>query len=404
MASEHGIGLGEEKKESISRRGSCDSLSETEQQDLNQRLEKYIRDKQKQEKDIWVFGRYGQPDSKQLEKAAPLLPDIVNNVDLLEIVLEKMPHAKMKDRYFLKALQTCLEEIRNVNESDLPDDIFKTWVVKALHMQVSHLRNLKQYSERYAYRVERFNKNATKSDEDKLERLLALIKVPEKACVAPRTLPRDSVGSVPQAFVAAAKQPDTPTDFMALVPQVFREHLTNDNISKTPQKQMRKDCMALVPQIFREHLGKDDVCPEVQTPMRKTASCLKIHLPEEYVTPKKREYSKLFEDALKTPAPPPKRGAIRATCTENEPSSIPASSGSCTAKVERALTGNVRSYVRVRSELGKREMWAELREAQHSSHNEIMQMVADAINKGKVTTKVEAQEYRDEVIGLYPDC
>eukprot|EP00969_Alexandrium_andersonii_P123500 5458077-Alexandrium_andersonii.AAC.1 len=37
----------------------------------------------------------------------------------------------------------------------MPDALFQTWVVKAAHLQLTHLRNLKAYPERYVFRMEK---------------------------------------------------------------------------------------------------------------------------------------------------------------------------------------------------------------------------------------------------------
>ena len=96
---------------------------------------------------------------------------MTNNAELLGLVLTVMPMGKIKDSYFKTALQTCMGELNKVNESTWPDDLSRDWVARAIHLQISHVRNLKKYRARFEYKLSKFN--TTKMEI--LERLMALV-------------------------------------------------------------------------------------------------------------------------------------------------------------------------------------------------------------------------------------
>ena len=163
----------------------------------------------------------------------------------------------------------------------------------------------------------------------------------------------DSPKKVPRPVVPAAPAYTAPTstDYMALVPKMFCEPVDVDSPEPASTTPTSTDIMALVPAVFRQALPN----------------------PEE-TTPKKRKIGTFYEAVLATPAPPPKRGAIKSTC-ENAPAAATTitSSGPCTAYVERSLKGNVRTYLRVRVGDEKKRMWVEVRAHQHASHTAIIQ-------------------------------
>eukprot|EP00974_Lingulodinium_polyedra_P018564 1798207-Lingulodinium_polyedra.AAC.1 len=52
------------------------------------------------------------------------------------------------------------------------NEIFMTWLCKCIHVQLTHLRQLKQYSTRYATRVSRLNSD----QQEMLDKILSGIR------------------------------------------------------------------------------------------------------------------------------------------------------------------------------------------------------------------------------------
>ena len=86
-----------------------------------------------------------------------------------------MPQAKMRDAYIVRCLRELLKKYsindQMVNDKPMPGTMFVTWVVTSLHLQISHLRTIKQFQNRYAYRLSKLNQESM----EKLQGLLDVI-------------------------------------------------------------------------------------------------------------------------------------------------------------------------------------------------------------------------------------
>eukprot|EP00974_Lingulodinium_polyedra_P062377 6022633-Lingulodinium_polyedra.AAC.1 len=95
---------------------------------------------------------------------------------------------------------------------------------------------------------------------------------------------------------------------------------------------------------------------------------------------------------------PAERGGIKKACLTNAASAEASSSG-FKATVMRALTGNVRSTLRVSTPSDPaRRAWAEVRHVQSARHFEIVSAICTAVNRGQVTTKDQAQKLKEELL------
>ena len=67
-----------------------------------------------------------------------------------------MPAAKVRDKYISAAMQHILacKQMRKVNTlKNYCDAVFVIWFVKAVHLSMTHLRDIATYTERFAYRI-----------------------------------------------------------------------------------------------------------------------------------------------------------------------------------------------------------------------------------------------------------
>ena len=331
------------------RRGRSDSLSNGEQECLNAGLEEYIKNRLAAGEPLWPFGKYGESGSN-LEKKAPVLEDLIACAKLLMVFLSVMQCGKCRDAYVLLALDGCMRDLRKVNTTDLPDDLFRIWVARSVHLMVSHVRMLKQYGPRFAYRISKLTSDSRAT----VDLLVDCIRGPSQEDSAPPALQRKST-------------------FLDRVPTIFMQSDAGQVLSP---HEPTKDIMSKVPRIFFPAVLPPPVTPPVV---------------------RKRTVD-LFSEALATPPPPAKRGGIKARCESSVPRPVPAV-GSCRAYVEHAWKGSVRSYVRVQRGDSKKVFWAVVSAKQHADHAAIVEKVADAINSGEIESKQAAQRLRDQLAG-----
>ena len=96
--------------------------------------------------------------------------------------------------------------------------------------------------------------------------------------------------------------------------------------------------------------------------------------------------------ALSAPPLPAGRGAIMRACEARAEEAASASNEGFRPYVERALTGNVRTTIRVACPGDPvRRMWCEVRARESPNHEAIVRRVADMIRTGHVCSKQQAQ-------------
>ena len=166
--------------------------------------------------------------------------------------------------------------------------------------------------------------------------------------------------------------------------------------------------LAVVPGRFKVH---DEVLPlkaatppvAAVSPLSKVPSRFMMQQRMNASTPEKvnlrGDVSSLFALACATPAPPARRGAIKAACLE-EDSHVIKPETAHVAYVEQAHKGRVRSTLRVRSAgEQKKVMWVEVTAKESKKHFGIMTQIKDAINSSKISTRDEAVDMRNRLLG-----
>ena len=242
-----------------------------------------------------------------------------------------------------------MQTISNINTSGLPDPLFSIAVQRSIHTQVSHLRNMKRFPDRVAYRMGRL----PPEERDALNKLLDLI----------------STGKEKQSSIPKACPPST---IMDRVPPIF--------IQQSPPKTPKRETHYMCPPTKKLNI---------------LDQFLKVFQQDENNT------NHLYNQALLTPPPPTKRGAIRQQCKENgcPRPPVPAGSRGTIAYVELRKTGNVCATLRVRSqEASNKVMWIEVNAKQSQNYETIVKKIKDAVNTGDISTKAEAVQMRDALL------
>ena len=345
----------------IPSRGPADRLSAHDLQSFCGDLKAYVQ--KASLADLWQFGAYGGGE-RNLEKKAPFLDALLNNAELWSIFLKYMPMAKLKDAYVEVVLRDIMIT-QKINNQKMNDEMFIWWFCKAAHVQLTHLRDLKRYPQRFAYRVSLLSPDSRCL----LTELLSLIKAefwPRSAAANEEQQPRKSGGSALESVLAQFLP--SPSESMRDAAQ--REPDTQDVVAKLVQRG--------VPSLFMSDL-------EAQV-----------------ATPKKRARTAL-DKALDTPPLPARRGEIKAKCAQaaGSESSIPQGAAVVRAFVEQAHKGNIRSAERVRTpDNPSKVSWAEVTLKQSADYQGIIRKIADAINMGHVKTKDEATRMKEALIGV----
>ena len=99
-----------------------------------------------------------------------MIDSLLGNTTLWKIFLRAMPKCKVKDSYLIYISQNINSSVK-VNNSDMSDELFFLWWCKAVHVQLTHLRELKRYPDRFKYRISLLSPE----DRSKLEDLMAHI-------------------------------------------------------------------------------------------------------------------------------------------------------------------------------------------------------------------------------------
>ena len=120
---------------------------------------------------MWDFGAYSNEEEPITMKMAPRIEDIIANEELFTICLQHMRRALPVDQYLVAMLADLLTHVKHVNNTRFPDNLFTTHVSQLIHVQISHLRQLRQFPEKYEYRINKLNHQQLQS----LHRLTAMI-------------------------------------------------------------------------------------------------------------------------------------------------------------------------------------------------------------------------------------
>lgn len=345
-------------------RGKSDHLDHAAMEAFVHSLSNYISTKLSSGGTLWDFGPYGALDAN-LEKSAPLIDHLLRNEDLWRLCIQVMPMAKMKDCNMAYALRQSMNIVKDgVNNQGISDALFITWCIRSMHVQLSHLRMLRKYPARYAYRV----LQEPQENQDRLEALVntIVLEAEDPALLTPIKTAMGSKETNPPRKVAHAARTSAIAD---IVPTMFLHNVTKDNA-------MARD--------------NSDTSHETTTTASHTSSTsdwLQSMIPNMFC-------SGLGDSATHT-ALPAKRGAIRGTFKKKQQHSG-VSNTNIKSCIENAYTGNIRTTLRVKSEGVKgRPFWAQVTKQQHSQHKQIIMKIAAAVDRGEVESKEQAQEMRD---------
>ena len=217
-------------------------------------------------------------------------------------------------------------------------------------MQLSHLKSLKQYWDRFEYRIAQL----TATQLDALNNLLSGIHVHERRI-------GDSHSIRPCCSKGADRQPAAST--LDRVPSIITAELSTDTEALHSLG---------VPAMF----------------------CKPMCMVEGATTPSKRKSSEA--DMLPSPLPS-KRGAIRKQCKAVQEQMQPKTGR--IAYIENSYKENVRTTMRVR-EPGQsgRTSWVEVSAKQHARHKEIVREIAAQVNIGLAVSREEARAMRDRLM------
>ena len=312
-------------------RGPADKLSHDDRRLLSNDLDALVKDSLLKGEPAWKFGAYGI-DGKRMAKRAPIIQDLVENRHFLIILLRYMKHAKMRDADLLVALKPLFESYK-INSSDMPDGTFITWILQSAHVQLTHLRNLKMYPERYEFRMKDTPPPVVKI----LKEMLAMIS------------DTNAGAAKSNSIKVTTPKPCTVPMLMEHVPDIFKNKETCLIQHTPPPRSRSTSIIANVPSIFVVPSGEGAMTPKKQT--------------------------SAFDIAMETPPLPSGRGEIKNTCDEevitNDEEGIASMN---VAYVEHALKGNVRTYVRVYSPKdGKKRQWASITAQQSPNHAKLIQ-------------------------------
>ena len=216
------------RRMALRRRQSCDRLSPHDEAGLAKALEDYIHQKHAASETLWDFGEYGA-NPKLLEKKTPAIETLLKNHDLWTMILGFMPQAKVRDTYVIAAIGKAMNKFSFVNTTSYPDDLFRSWLAGCIHVQVSHLRNLKRYRARYQYRMAKMSSQDQAAIDLLLDGIVAEVHEGEIAKPFEGTAAEAThlLSRVPEMFLQEATQGEVqhaPTNaFWDQVPSMFKD-------------------------------------------------------------------------------------------------------------------------------------------------------------------------------------
>ena len=425
-------------------RSPAQSLSSESKLALSNDLTAYVMEQIKKQQPLWEFGQYGVLEHDNLSKKAPLIETLIDNAPLWRVMLKHIPSGLLKDGDFVAILQTLLPLNPAIKTQNFPDQIFLSWMAKAVHIQLWHLRSLRLHTPRFSYRI------SLLSSEKKqvLDELLAMVVV-QNPVSSSRTsneslAPSETTSCTSAAPVLGATSfertmsncslsvPDgasstksllntTSTTTSGQIPpkvslftcssavglgisssQSMSCTTPTDNTQGEPVAKRRK---LEVPAMFLEPMEKDKMeTLQSDTPHHLTKA---LH----HDTPPKMHSNDMhklayppsmpidiFKKFADIPALPCGRGEIKQLCEQKRRSSNDEiEECALNPRIERALHGNIRTTLRV-TEGGRRVSWAEVTRKRHAKHHKIICEIRDAVLKGTVTSKAEAIALKERLL------
>ena len=377
------------------KRGCSDKLSAHDLDNLTTDLSSYILQNQQAGVTLWQFGAYGSESQENAatRSRAPIIEYLLVNSKLWMIFLKYMPQGKVRDMYVAQVIQSCMANIHGVNTSKYPSSLFVTWFTKAVHMSLSHVRELKRYPDRFEFRINRLGP----ADRGKLDALLAQITLGSCDSISDLGSPR------PKSRATEAVSP----------PQGRTSPSTETAASSAARLERALN-------FFSPKAEKLERAPATHTMTSSEAKmkrALEFFSPEASTTPKKRctttapdaePPTSAFLKAMNTPPPPGIRGGIRSAC-EHAAGACAGPLGSTShdgvrAYVERSLKRNVRTTLRVKSpDDDIKRMWAEVRETTHNCHFEIVNELARRVGSGEIKSRDDAVRVQDELLSSWSE-
>ena len=113
----------------------------------------YVMDAQEKQESLWEFGEYSKTNSYLTPSKAPRISDILNNTNLWLLFIKHFPKMKPKDTDIQAVIEGVMKRVKAVNTSKYDDSIFVWWYRKVCHLQITHIRDLIKYPDRYEYRI-----------------------------------------------------------------------------------------------------------------------------------------------------------------------------------------------------------------------------------------------------------
>ena len=110
-------------------------------------------DAQEKQESLWEFGEYSKTNSDLTPSKAPRIPDILKNTNLWLLFIKHFPKMKPKDTDIQAVIEGVMNRVKGVNTSKYDDSIFVWWYRKVCHLQITHIRDLIKYPDRYEYRI-----------------------------------------------------------------------------------------------------------------------------------------------------------------------------------------------------------------------------------------------------------
>ena len=338
-------------------RGPADAVTDVD--GLTEDLRTYTRDVDIE--NLWNFRRY---NNAELDKhKSPAAQDLVANHALFKVLLSYFPSGRMKDSIVKQAIRRILETQKWVNTfKDIDSDVFIEWLCKRLHTQLTHLHDCKLYPRRIASRVAALNE----AQMAQFQELMSIMTDPRLATPSRK---RSATSLSDHDAVTASSSSSIPMIFLA--PPLLEDTVDADPVAGIPGP-VGAAPVAGIPGIFA-------------TPPK---------------TKKVKSREELTREAASTPPLPAGRGEIRAlmrgpdTHDKKRRSRLECSAGCI--KIERALTGHVRTYIRV-----NKFLWVGLTERQHGDHAKIIQHVAQMIAKHDLD-KASTVDLRDRMLVSWP--
>ena len=364
------------------KRGASWSLTSEEEDALANELVMFVDAEVAAGRELWRFGTYGDFSAvgKRLEKKAPLIEALLKHARLWHILLRYAPSAKMRDSHFVKAIAKVIVERPFAKTlTTVADDLFLTWWVKSVHVQITHLRELKKYWRRFKFRI-------AKLDADQMDKLLTLMKAV--------TVDTEQAPTYTSIVSTATQQPMSSVEGTSpqkrheachcIIPEMFRDpSCTADSMLATPPRH-------IVSSVKR---GREGTPPPCARPAREA-----LELPAWLAAEVDK---RLFAEACRTPSLPAKQGAMKAAMKKKPEEVVSAKGdvGDGTLFIERALKHPRRTTLRIRfGDRGPRRLFVEVTESQHKDCGRIAQHIFHAFRAGTIKTKDEARAMRARLI------